>query len=107
MPLALFLVMVTVTSMAYLWMHGRCEAAGNRIQQLERTRQLTHTRLLDEELKWAQIKTLQNVMAAVEAHALNMTWAPNSRVVHLTRPTQTDEPAVYSELAQVAGSGHE
>ena len=106
-PLALFLVLVTVISMTYLWMHGRCEAAGIRIQQLERTRQQTHTRLLDEELKWAQMKTLKNVLAAVERHNLQMSWAPDNRVVHLTRKAPGAEPAVYGQWAQAPTGAHE
>ena len=106
-PLALFLVLVTVISMTYLWMHGRCEAAGIRIQQLERTRQQTHTRLLDEESKWAQLKTLENVLAAVERHQLEMSWAPDSRVVHLTRRAHGTEPVVYEQWAQAHGGANE
>ncbi len=109
-PLALFLVMVTVTSMTYLWMHGRCEAAGIRIQQLERAKHESHQRLSREALKWDQLKTLPNVRAAVQRHQLNMDWAPNSRVVHLARPSipaDIDVLPVYGELAHLTGTSHE
>lgn len=105
-PLALFLVLVTVTSMTYLWMHGRCEAAGLRIQRLEREKALSHQRLLDEEMKWSQLKTLPNVRAAVQRHGLNMDWAPTHRIVRLTRPSMETVP-VYQELAQWTGGLHE
>jgi len=110
MPLALFLVMLTVTSMAYLWMHGRCEAAGIRIQQLERVKHESHQRLLQEEMKWAQLKTLPNVRAALTRHQLNMDWAPNSRVIRLARPSipaEWDVMPVYGELAHLSGNPHE
>lgn len=109
-PLALFLVMVTVTSMAYLWMHGRCEAAGKRIQQLERAKHESRQRLSQEEMKWAQTKTLPNVVEAVNRHGLVMSWAPNHRVVHLARPALPADAVafpVYGELAQLTGSSHE
>lgn len=106
MPLALFLVLVTVTSMTYLWMHARCEAAGIRIQQLEREKHVSHQRLLDEEMKWSQLKTLPNVLAAVRRQGLNMDWAPAHRVVHLPRP-RPDHVKVYSEWAQLERERHE
>ncbi len=109
-PLALFLVMATVTSMAYLWMHGRCEAAGARIQTLERERQEVRQRLSREEMRWAQMKTLPNVMEAVNRLDLNMDWAPNHRVVHLTRPAFPSEfegLPLYGELAHLDQSPHE
>lgn len=106
-PLALFLVMVTMTSMTYLWMHGRCEAAGIRIQKLERVKHESHQRLLQEEMKWAQMKTLPNVVTQVRRHGLEMSWAPNSRVVRLARPalpTEMNVLPVYGELAQLSGA---
>lgn len=106
-PLALFLVVATITSMAYLWMHARTEAAGRRIQKLEQTRQQTRQRMLDEELKWSRLRTLPNVEKAVERHNLNMTWASGSRVVRLARPTGFDDLRVYSELAQLEVGMHE
>ncbi len=86
MPLVLFLVLGTVTSMAYLWMHGRCEAAGIRIQQLERVQHETRQRRNIEEGKWTQMKTLPRVQDQVARMRLNMTWAPDDRVIQLVRP---------------------
>lgn len=109
-PLTLFLVMVTVISMTYLWMHGRCEAAGIRIQQLEQARQEAHQRLAREEMRWDQMKTLPNVRVALRRHDLQMDWAPNSRVVHLVRPVIHGDDGflpVYGELAQLTGTTHE
>ncbi len=100
-PLALFLVMVTVTSMTYLWMHGRCEAAGVRIQRLEQRQLQTRQQLLDEQLKWTQMRTLSQVRAAVKRHGLDMTLAPNHRVVQLARPGSLDEPIAYGEVARL------
>lgn len=100
-PLALFLVMVTVTSMTYLWMHGRCEAAGVRIQRLEQRQVQTRQQLLDEQLKWTQMRTLNQIRAAVERHGLNMALAPNHRVVHLARPGNLAEPIAYGNVASL------
>ena len=107
MPLALFLVMATVTSMAYLWMHGRCEAAGQRIVQLERQEQQTRQRALDEELKWTRMRALPRVVAAVERHGLNMSWATSDRIVQLPRPRGIDDPLPVGDLAQAAGERYE
>ncbi len=100
-PLVLFLVLVTVSSMTYLMMHARCEAAGIRIQQLERQKQLAHQRLSDEEVKWSQLKTLPNVVTALKRHNLEMNWVPPHRVVHLARPKMDQMPISYGELASL------
>lgn len=101
-PLALFLVLVTVTSMTYLWMHGRCEAAGVRIQRLERHQLQARQQLLDEQAKWNQLRTLNQVRTAVARHGLDMELAPTHRVIRLTRPPRLDEPISMGEWAQLA-----
>jgi flagellar basal body-associated protein FliL len=105
-PLALFLALVTVTSMAYLWMHGRCEAAGMRIQQLERTLERAHQRRSDEERKWSQMKTLPNVQQAVARLGLNMSWAQDNRIVQISRGSVSGAERSAGELAHLTGIGH-
>lgn len=85
MPLALFLVLATVICMSYLWLQTRCEAAGVRLQQLEREFEQAGRMLQQEQRKWAQMKTLPNVRAAVERHGLQMELASGRQVVQLIR----------------------
>ncbi len=101
-PLALLLVLITVTSMSYLWMHGRCEAAGVRIQRLERHQLQARQQLLDEQAKWNQLRTLNQVRAAVARHRLDMELAPTHRVIRLARPPRLDEPISLGEWARLA-----
>ena len=103
-PLALFLVMVTVISMTYLWMQGRAEAAGIRIQQLETQRHRVGQVRQDEERKWAQLKTLPNVRQAVARHNLGMDWVPDHRVVHLYRPYMDGDSFLYGDFASATGT---
>jgi hypothetical protein len=103
-PLTLFLVMVTIISMAYLWLHSRCEAAGVRIQQLERAKQESHQRVLQEETRWARTKTLPNVQTALQRHGLHMGWASNDRIVRISRPALATDREAFALIAQASGA---
>lgn len=108
-PLALFLVLVTLLSMSYLWMNGRCEAAGKRIQALERTRRDAHQRLLGEESKWANLKNLRNVERALKKHQIVMRWPVDGQVVRVARPIPGANPngASYEKYAGYLGGARE
>jgi hypothetical protein len=103
-PLTLFLVMVTIISMAYLWLHSRCEAAGVRIQQLEKAKQESHQRVLQEETRWARTKTLPNVQTALQRHGLHMGWASNDRIVRISRPALATDREAFALIAQASGA---
>lgn len=108
-PLALFLILVTGASMAYLWMHARCEAAGKRIQALERNQAEVRQRLLNEDSKWSNLKSMRNVEAALKKYQLTMTLPSDRQVVRLSRApslSEITEPP-YSEYAGYMGGGRE
>lgn len=104
-PLALFLVLATVVSMTYLWMQSRHEAAGRRLQQLERQYEQVSRTLTQEQRKWTQLKTLPNVRTAVARHGLNMELASGAQVVQLMRAGPSFVRADHGELAQGPGAG--
>lgn len=105
MPLALFLVLATVVSMSYLWLQTRCEAAGVRLQQLEREHEQVERLLRQEQRKWTQLKTLPNVRAAVARHGLNMDLASGGQVVQLMRTGPGTARLAHGDLARGPGAG--
>lgn len=105
MPLALFLVLITVISMTYLWMQARCEAAGVRIQQLEREFEQTSRVLQQEQRKWTQMKTLPNVRTAVARHGLNMDLAADGQIIQLVRDMSGQSQRSHGDIARGPGVG--
>ncbi len=105
MPLALFLVLVTVGGVSFLWMEARIEAAGQRLQQLEREHERVGRMLRQEQRKWTQLKTLPNVRAAVARHGLQMDLASGAQVVQLMRAGSTYVRADQGDLARGPGVG--
>jgi len=104
-PLAVILFLVTSGVIALIWMHTRCDVAGRRIQELERQKVELRQRMLNEEFKWTNLKTLPNVQQALRKHGLDMSWPAPHRVVTLNRralPAQPDGSAVL-EIARWDG----
>lgn len=83
MPLASVLFIVTVLSLAYLWLHGQCEALGARIQELEVEKERVHNRLLNEEYKWSNMQSLPNIRKALERHRIVMSWPDENRIIRI------------------------
>jgi|GEM_PF-1398231 len=104
-PLALVLFLVTSGVIALIWMSTRCEVTGERIQALERQKVELRQRMLNEEFKWTNTRTLPNVQAALRKHGLRMDWPTSDRVVVLTRRALPERPvgAAYVEYAQYGG----
>ncbi len=98
-PLLSVLALATLLSLSYLWMMGRCEAAGQRIKTLEQRRTDLHSRVLNEEYKWANMRSPRNMEAALRRHNLVMTWPSENRVVRRAAP---EWPAGHEEFERIA-----
>lgn len=100
-PLLSILALATILSLSYLWMMGRCEAAGQRIKALEGQRNDLRNRVLNEESEWARLRSPRNMEAALRRHNLVMTWPSEDRVVRRTTPAwpggETAEPVEYAQ----------
>ncbi len=100
------IAVAVVAALGYLSLTDRCERAGKRIQELERVRRDTHERLLSEESKWANLKSLKNVERVLRRHGIEMRWPDNRQVVRVYRPT--DVPvSMYAEYAHMQGGTRE
>lgn len=106
-PLASILMLITLLSLGYLWLNARCEAAGKRIKMLEQERVELRNRVLNEELKWTDMKSLRNLQSALNRHQIVMTWPSEDRVIRVPRPNRSlerDQPAQAEEYAKVTGT---
>lgn len=89
---ATILAAVTVFSLVYLWFCGRCEALGNQIKALERQKSELHKLVINEEYKWANLKSPRNLEALLKRFNLAMTWPQPDRVIRLRGRAQQPEP---------------
>lgn len=82
-PLALILLMIGLLALSYLRIHGHCEALGKRIRALEDEIVKIKKQRFNEECKWSNMKSPENMEATLRQHGLEMTWPDTDRVVHL------------------------
>jgi hypothetical protein len=85
-PLVAVLAGACLLALSYLWLCGRCEAMARDLKRLEQERAETHRRRVNEEYKWSNLRTLQNVRAALARFEIPMAWPGEAQVIHLARP---------------------
>ncbi len=82
-PLAAVLVLLAAVFIGYLWLCSSCEGLGAHIKALEKTRAEVHKRVLNEEFKWSNMKSPQNIELLMRKHNLVMTFPDDGNVVRL------------------------
>lgn len=92
-PLALVLGLVAALSVTYLWLCGRCEQLGQEIKRKERALVELRRHVVNEEYKWSNLTSPQNMQRLLQAHQLVMTWPSERDVVRLGAPMETPSPA--------------
>ena len=98
--LAVVLLGATTTALGYLWLCGRCEDMGRRIKALEQEKTQIERRVVNEEYKWSNMTSPQNMQRLLEAHGLTMTWPLEKNVIRIPRHTSSEN--VASRPAQLA-----
>lgn len=96
-----WLVVVVVAAaglgFSYLWLGARCDALGRRIKDLEKKKVEVRRLVVNEEFKWSNLTTFENITRLLKKHNLEMDWPKQNDVVRLRRPganlAQADEPA--------------
>jgi hypothetical protein len=103
-PLAAILSAAAIISISYLWFCGRCEALGVQIQSLEANKAELHKRVINEEYKWSNMKSPQNIESLLRQFNLTMTWPDENRVVRLRTHPAIPEPGAVALSRQDFGS---
>lgn len=70
----------------YLWLGTRCDALGRRIKELEKQRVEVRRQVVNEEFKWSNLTTFENITRLLKKHNLEMDWPKQNDVVRLRRP---------------------
>ena len=102
LPLATILLLAATLSLAYLWLNGRADAMGKRIQELEQRSQEVRNRMVNEQIKWSNITTLQNIQRELKRHAIDMRWPDENHVIRIYDQRPRSEGQQYARVAGTA-----
>jgi hypothetical protein len=83
LPLAAVLLVVTVFSLGYLWLNGRCDALGREIKGCEQRRDELQRLIVNEEYKWCNMTSPRNMEKLLQTHQLPMALPQEKSVVRL------------------------
>ena len=88
LPGWLVVVVVAAAGMgfSYLWLGARCDALGRRIKELEKQKVAVRRLVVNEEFKWSNLTTFENITRLLKKHNLDMDWPKQNDVVRLRRP---------------------
>ena len=82
-PIAGLLVLLSILGLAYVWLGYRCEALGRELKELETERAALRKKYLNEEYRWTQMKSLENIERVLLKHRIRMSWPHRDQVVSL------------------------
>jgi hypothetical protein len=102
--LAGVLLAATGTSLGYLWVCGRCEDLGRRIKLLEQQKAQIERRVVNEEYKWSNMTSPQNMEKLLQAHKLEMVWPKEKSVVRIHRAPHAEPAQAEPQFAQTLDS---
>jgi hypothetical protein len=84
--LAVLLAVAATAALGSLWLDDRCERLGRRIKDLEQQQVALHRRLSNEQFKWSNMTTFENMVKLLKQHNLEMDWPKERSVVRLRKP---------------------
>ena len=103
--LAVVLFGATALALSYLWICGRCDDLGRRLKDLEQQKLALQRRIVNEEYKWSNMTSPQNMEKLLQMHGLAMTWPTEKSVVRIHSSSADDAPASSKrQYAQRAGA---
>jgi hypothetical protein len=90
-PMVGILTLLVVLALGYVWLACRCQALGRDIQKLEQGHEDLMKRCRNEDAKWIQIRSRQNLQAALARHGIVMSWPSSAQIIRMK------EAEVYGE----------
>lgn len=85
--MAAILVIAAVLSIGYLWICGRNEDLGKRIKELEIEKQSLDRRVINEEFKWSNATSPENIQRLLLRHHLMMELPKERSIARVKRAT--------------------
>lgn len=69
----------------YLWLNTRCDATSAQIKQLERQKADLTRLVANEQAKWSNLVSYENVMKLLKTHGVQMDWPTEAQIVRVQR----------------------
>ncbi|MCK5849934.1 MAG: hypothetical protein KAH23_03390 [Kiritimatiellae bacterium] len=82
-PFAGVAVLVCVLGLSYIWLVGQCEAVGKELKALEKEYVVLQKKYVNEEFRWARMKSPRNMERALAARGIDMDWPTSGQIVWL------------------------
>ncbi|MFH0909032.1 MAG: hypothetical protein V1929_09740 [bacterium] len=103
--LAVVLLGATTLALSYLWLCSGCDDLGRRLKHLEQQKLALQRRIVNEEYKWSNMTSPQNMEKLLQRHGLVMTWPSEKSIVRIRR-SAAEDPSSPSrrEYAQHTGA---
>lgn len=94
----LLIVLGVIGAFGYLWLNNRCETTSAQIKQLERQKTELTRLVANEQAKWSNLMSYENVVKLLKAHHLQMDWPSEAQIVRVQR--SSDERGHDGSLAR-------
>lgn len=104
-PFACVIGLVGLVSLSYLWFCGRCDAVGAHIKVLENRKAEIHKQVINEQYKWSNMKSTENIINLIHHFNLNMVWPEQAHVVHLSEHQEDGRVVRVDESPRLASYG--
>jgi hypothetical protein len=82
-PLAGSIMLLTTLGLGYVWLGCRCDAIGKEIKLLESRKMTLEKKCLNEQCRWARMKSPANVSRKLASYNIKMGWPKRGQVVRL------------------------
>lgn len=80
-PFGGIVVLLSSLAIGYVWMDCRCGAIGAEIKQFEKDRSALHKTHLNEQCRWAKLKSPRSIEAALREHRIAMSLPRRDQIV--------------------------
>ena len=82
-PVTTVVAVLSAVALAYIWLGCQCESVGRKIKALEADRMALKQQLSNEQAKWAEMKSIENIDRMLARHALAMQAPRPGQVIRL------------------------
>jgi hypothetical protein len=104
-PFAVMVVLASVSALGYIWLGCCREALGNDLKAMEAEREELTRRLLNEESKWAELKSPTGMEQALARWGIVMNWPRHAQIVQLEQRDVMTDMDTQADVARYARAG--
>ncbi len=91
-PFGGIVVLLSSLAIGYVWLDCRCGAIDVEIKQLEELQAKLHQKYLNEQCRWATLKSPRGIEAALRKHGIKMALPRSDQIVVLRDTRDVESP---------------